>query len=297
MVTLRLDPLDADTVAGDQCIDALSIRTSASWLRKRPSLDDRAGFTHLPILMVHLRVTIMTRSANGPRWCQHGPVRDTRVIYVENDPALRGIMTRSLQGANGIDLLLETGSAREALASPEVSRADVALVDLALGVDEPNGIDLGLGLRQRNPDIGIVVYSQYSMRNLVRRVPDDQRIGWSFIPKTGDMRTEDLVEILRATARGLSHDGTETSPAEPTDHSLLDDLSHRQRAIMALAATGLTAPEIAARLGASHDAVRKELSKSYRILVPDTEGGDLRTKAVLAYLQLVRDSSWDGVGS
>lgn len=224
------------------------------------------------------------------------PVRDTRVIYVENDPALRGIMTRSLTQAAGIDLLLETGSAREALAAPEVARADVALLDLALGADEPNGIDLGLGLRQKNPDIGIVVYSQYSMRNLARRVPQAQRMGWSFIPKTGDMRTEDLVSILRNTARGISHDETSSDPGV-VEHSVLDELSTRQRAIMALAATGLTAPEIAVRLGASHDAVRKELSKTYRILVPESEGGDMRTKAVLAYLQLVRDSSWDGLGS
>ena len=239
----------------------------------------------------------MTPSGITANQCQHVPVRDTRVIYVENDPALRGIMTRSLLAADGIDLLLETGSARDALAAPEVARADVALLDLALGVDEPNGIDLGLGLRQRNPDIGIVVYSQYSMRNLARRVPEEQRIGWSFIPKTGDMRTEDLVSVLRATARGISHDGTEANTSEDADRSVLDDLSDRQRAIMALAATGLTAPEISVRLGASHDAVRKELSKSYRILVPDSEGGDMRTKAVLAYLRLVRDSSWEGVGS
>lgn len=241
-------------------------------------------------------VTIMTRPRTARVRCQHVLVRDTRVIYVENDPALRGIMTRSLRDTDGIDLLLETGSARDALTAPEAVRADVALLDLALGTDELNGIDLGLALRQRNSNIGIVVYSQYSMRNLARRVPEPQRMGWSFIPKTGDMRTEDLVSILRATARGISHDATGPGTSASSDRTVLDDLSPRQRAIMALAATGLTAPEISVRLGASHDAVRKELSKTYRILVPDGEGGDLRTKAVLAYLQLVRDGSWDGVG-
>jgi two-component system response regulator DesR len=223
-------------------------------------------------------------------------VRATRVIYVENDPALRGVVTRSLRSAEGIELLLESGSAREALAADEVVRADVALLDLALGAEELNGIDLGLGLRQRNADIGIVLHSQYSMRNLARRVPEAQRMGWSFIPKTGDMRTEDLVAILRATARGISHDEAD-SAAGAGEHSLLEQLSDRQRAIMALAATGLTAPEISARLGTSHDVVRKELSRSYRILVPDAAGGDLRTLAVLAYLQLVRVSSWDGIES
>jgi DNA-binding NarL/FixJ family response regulator len=222
-------------------------------------------------------------------------VRDTRVIYVENDPALRGIMTRSLRLAEGIKLLLESGSAREALAAPEVVHADVALLDLALGADELNGIDLGLGLRQRNPDIGIVVYSQFSMRNIARRVPEAQRIGWSFIPKTGDMRIEDMVLILRATAQGFSHDRADSAATGSVEESLLEQLTDRQRAIMALAATGLTSPEISVRLGATQDAVRKELSRSYRILVPVATGGDLRTLAVLAYLQLVRESSWDGL--
>lgn len=224
-------------------------------------------------------------------------MRDTRVIYVENDPALRGIITRSLRSAEGIELLLESGSARDALASPEVIRADVALLDLALGADELNGIDLGLGMRQRNSDIGIVVYSQYSMRNLARRVPESQRIGWSFIPKSGEMRAEDMVSILRATASGISHDQANSATTGAGESSLLEQLTDRQRAIMALAATGLTAPEISVRLGTTHDGVRKELSRSYRILVPNAEGGDLRTLAVLAYLQLVRDSSWDGLES
>lgn len=222
-------------------------------------------------------------------------MRDTRVIYVENDPALRGIFTRSLRAAQGIELLLESGSASSALTAPEVVRADVALLDLALGADEPNGIDLGLGLRQRNPNIGIVVYSQFSMRNLARRVPESQRMGWSFIPKSGDMRIEDMVSILRATAQGISHDQADSAAGGAEEDSLLELLTDRQRAIMALAATGLTAPEIAARLGASQDAIRKELSRSYRILVPDATGGDLRTAAVLAYLRLVRASSLDGL--
>lgn len=222
-------------------------------------------------------------------------MRDTRVIYVENDPALRGIFTRSLRSAEGIELLLESGSSRDALAAPEVVQADVALLDLALGADELNGIDLGLGMRQRNSNIGIVVYSQFSMRNLARRVPESQRMGWSFIPKSGDMRIEDMVSILRATAQGMSHDHAGSAAEDAGDESLLEQLTDRQRAIMALAATGLSAPEIALRLGTSQDAVRKELSRSYRLLVPDASGGDLRTVAVLAYLQLVRASSLGGL--
>lgn len=221
-----------------------------------------------------------------------GSVRATRLLYVENDPALRGMISRALKSSEGIDLLLETGIPEEVLNSPEVVRADAALLDLALGTDEVNGIDLGLALRERNPDIGIVVYSQYSLRNMARRVPEDQLMGWSFVPKSGDMDMDDLVAVIRTTAQGRSHDlaGEDGGVVE---RGVLGELSTRQRAVMALAATGLAAPEIARRLGATHDAVRKDLSKTYRLLVPGDDSGDLRTKAVLAYLQLMNTSSWD----
>lgn len=219
-------------------------------------------------------------------------MRDTRLIYVENDPALRAIFARGLARVEGIELVLETGSPSEALDTPALHRADAALLDLALGVDELNGIELGLAMRERNPDLGIVVYSQHSLRNLSRRVPGSQAMGWSFVPKSGDMEIEDLVAIIRATAQGMSQDLAGTSGA-PDDSAVLDSLSSRQRAVMALAATGLTAPEIAKRLGVTADAVRKDLSRAYRLLVPDGEGSDLRTKAVLAYLALMREPSWD----
>ena len=219
-------------------------------------------------------------------------MRPSRVLYVENDPALRGIMTRALSASPEIELTLSTGVAVEALGSAQAAQADVALLDLALGADQLNGIDLGLALRESNPDLGIVIYSQYSLKNLARRVPEKQRIGWSFIPKSGEMETSELIEILRTTARGIAHPNAEAHQGDEAD-DLLEALTPRQRAVMALAATGLSAPDISQRLRITQDSVRKDLSKAYRILVPGDEGGDLRTRAVLAYLHVMRDHSWN----
>ena len=217
-------------------------------------------------------------------------MRPTRLIYVENDSALRGILARALAADEGIELLAATGLPDEILANPAVALADAALLDLALGSDTLNGIDLGLALRERNPDLGIVVYSQYSLQNMSRQVPEDQLMGWSFVPKTGDLDIDDLVAVIRATARGLSHDlaGGVAAEVHPT---VLTELTGRQRAVMALAATGLSAPEIGRRLGVPHGSVRKDLSKAYRVLVPDGDEGDLRTRAVLAYLAIMRHQS------
>lgn len=218
-------------------------------------------------------------------------MRPSRLIYVENDPALRGVMTRLLSASPEVELVLSAGMPDEVLSSIEVDRADVALLDLALGTKAMNGIDLGLSLRERNPNIGIVIFSQYDLSLLGRRVPESQRIGWAFLPKSGELTTDELVSILRNTAQGMVSGEFADDGATP---SVLDQMTSRCRAVIALAADGLAAPQIAHRLGISADSVRQDLSRSYRILVPDVQpGDDIRTRAILAYLELMRADEWD----
>lgn len=213
-------------------------------------------------------------------------MRPTRVIYVENDPALLGILTRLLARRPDIEVLLATPSPSEALAFEGVAQADVALIDLALGADQMNGVDLGLALRRVNRDIGIVIHSQHRLDHITQRIPRDELLGWSTVRKSGDMAIEELVSTLRDTARGMS---TRVTTSPPT-RGRLDDLTPRQRTVMGMAAAGLRSTEIARRMDASHEAIRKELSKAYRVLVPDaTPEEDMRTLAILAYLRAVQD--------
>lgn len=220
-------------------------------------------------------------------------MRPTRVIYVENDPALRGIVSKVLDSRTELDLILTAENADAVLNSDAAKAADVALLDLALGLGAMNGIDLGIALRERNPNIGIVIHSQHSLTHLARRVPENLRIGWSFLPKSGDMNMDDLVAVLRTTAQGIATGNTQPELTE-REGSALEALTPRQRAVMALASSGLSAPQVAQRLGVSHDSVRQDLSKAYKQLVPNADpGDDLRTRAILTYLQLVRDQEWD----
>jgi len=142
-------------------------------------------------------------------------VRASRLIYVENDPALRGIMVQLLKQHSEIELLLASPSPTEVLADDRVRRADVALIDLALGGQEINGLDLGIALRELNTDIGIVIHSQYPLTHLARRVPEELRIAWTFLQKSGDMSINDLVAVLRSTAAGL---GGQRTWSDDADH-------------------------------------------------------------------------------
>jgi DNA-binding NarL/FixJ family response regulator len=221
-------------------------------------------------------------------------MRPSRLIYVENDPALLGVMSSVLRSQPMLDLVLASSDPLEVLGSDRVEQADVALLDLALGRDTLTGMDLGMALRNRNPNIGIVIHSQHPMKNVSKQVPEAQRMGWSYLAKSGTLKPEELTEILRSTARGMSHDRMRSDDTDHDDGSaLLADLTARQRVIMGLASLGMSAPEIGEHIDISPESVRKDLSKAYQTLVPNAgTGSDVRTKAVLAYLRLIDDAEW-----
>ena len=218
--------------------------------------------------------------------------RDTRLLYVENDPVLRSMMTTVLEGLPGIELIASVSSSVEAL---EVDAPlDVALLDWALGPESLNGVELGHALRKRDDDIGIVILSQHyawDFHGASGRVD----MGWSYVEKRVNLDTEYLTKVIKATATGLSvvEPSMERGRA-PESAERLGQLTPRQRQIMSIAATGVDANVIAERLNIRPVSVRKELSECYRVLVPDAAAGtDLRTAAVIAWIDGKRMSTMD----
>ena len=218
--------------------------------------------------------------------------RDTRLLYVENDPVLRSMMTTVLEGLPGIELVASVSGSAEAL---EVEAAlDVALLDWALGPKSLNGVELGHALRKRNDDIGIVIMSQHyawDFHGASNRVA----MGWSYVEKRVNLDSNYLARVLKATASGLSVvEPSIDKDRAPVSVERLSQLTPRQRQIMSIAATGVDANVIAERLGLQPVSVRKELSECYRVLVPDAAAGtDLRTAAVVAWIEGRRMSTMD----
>lgn len=212
----------------------------------------------------------------------------TRVVYVENDPALRGILSSQLEQRAEISLTGSFSSSEEALRTCDYKKVDVALLDLALGSESLNGTELAMLMREQNPHIGIVIYSQHNAPNYLNSLSDLVRWGWSYVEKRGDGKIDNLVDILISTSKGRSTIDV-SHPEQSSEESVLSQLSLRQRQIMSLAATGLDANAIAKELQLAPITIRQELSRCYAILVPNpSDGTDLRTSAVLKYLREVR---------
>lgn len=219
-------------------------------------------------------------------------MRSTRLLYVENDSALRRILGEMLKQSKDLELLGSYAKSDDVLNRTLVNKADVALIDFALDQNGLNGIELGIALRNINEYIGIVIYSQYSVSQMVSRVPKAMRNGWSFFDKSADMALEDYVKIIKLTSSGRGNWESVTElEVENTEQqsSIYFQLSPRQRSIMSLSAQGKSAQIIAEQLDLSYSYVRKELSRSYAVLLPDSDpNDDLKTAAVLRYLELIR---------
>jgi len=221
-------------------------------------------------------------------------MRATRLLYIENDPALRNVLGKMLASSGDIEMLGSFAGADEVIDRGLVRKSDVALVDFALDQNGLNGIELGIALRNINEYIGIVIYSQFSVRPMVNRVPKSMRAGWSFFNKSAEMDVEDYTKVLRATASGKGNweevleEDTNTKEAEV---SVFFALTPRQRSIMSLSAQSKSPQDIAEQLGLSYSYVRKELSRAYAVLLPNAkDSDDLKTAAVLKYMELMRMS-------
>ena len=221
-------------------------------------------------------------------------MRPTRLLYIENDPALRKILGAMLSSSLELDLLGSFGSVEEVMDRTLVRKADVALIDFSLDQDGLNGVELGIALRNINEYIGVVIYSQFSVRPMVNRVPKSMRAGWSFFNKSAEMDLNDYVSILKATASGKGNWESVLEAdvnSQEGEASVFFALTPRQRSIMSLSVQSKSPQEIAVQLGLSYSYVRKELSRAYAVLLPDAkESDDLKTAAVLKYMELMRIS-------
>jgi DNA-binding NarL/FixJ family response regulator len=203
-------------------------------------------------------------------------------------------MSKLLSGQEGLVVAAHVASSHEAVDFASKHAVDVALLDIALGTNSATGLELGLQLKGLNPEIGIVIYSQHADVNFLSQLSAQHLEGWSTIQKSATIDIPYLVDVLRSTARGLAIiDPKLVQTQRENDGSASDQLSQRQHEIMALIVEGIDVPHIATKLGVSAVTIRQELSRIYKVLVPEpAPGTDLRTTAVLRYLRRSRGYAW-----
>lgn len=209
----------------------------------------------------------------------------TRLVYLEPDPCLRGLMLRLMGRCPGLEVVSTAATADEALAL-DLSHVDAAVVEQDLGPWSITGFDVALEFRRRKR-VGVIFLTNHAVPEVGSLLGREQHQGWSVVHKSVDMDSEFFAHVIESTARGLNIVDP-VSQRRQREHKagVIDRLTERQRRIMNLASSGRDGRTIAEELGLAPVTVRQELSRIYALLVPDsTPGCDLRTMAVVRYLR------------
>ena len=210
---------------------------------------------------------------------------------MENDPALREILATLLSKEEGIEVVSSVGTATEALQLGNIKKVDAALIDYSLGPDSLNGLELGIALRAFNENLGILIYSQFDINNFSKRIPISMNYGWGFATKSGKANITELAQKLMFVAQGKNLTQSEEQGGSRISNDRLarySKLSERQRATMKLAAQGFTPKAIGEKLGMSYDVARQELSRTYKILVPNPEDDKILSVSALLEFNSIR---------
>jgi DNA-binding NarL/FixJ family response regulator len=179
-----------------------------------------------------------------------------RLVLIEDHQALREGL-ELLLGREGCVVVGTAGNAAEGQQLVEELAPDVALVDIRLGDDEPDGIDLTRRLLTTDPDRRIVLYTGSSDEELLFDGLDSGARGYAL--KDGSPR--ELVEALALVAEGGSYVDPRLRPALLSRRSTerLPSLSNREREILDLLAQGLTGEQVAEKLVLSAETVKTHI--------------------------------------
>ena len=214
----------------------------------------------------------------------HDPIR---LGIVEDQPLFRSMLEFTLANVEGIKVVAAVGSVREAEQRLTPGAVDVALLDIDL--PDGNGIALGVILRRKQPNLGILLLSAQDSMDLLLDLPPDVRNGWSYLSKTSSTSTATLVAAVRASAAGeTTLDSALIDRKKPRAGTAVARLTDRQYAVLRLLAQGRSNAGIGEGLGITEKSVQNHINAIYGTLEIDTD--PTRNPRVSAALRLLEET-------
>ena len=212
-----------------------------------------------------------------------------RVVIADDSALLRDGLANLLTEA-GVDVVARAADAHQLVAMVEEHAPDVAVVDIRMPPTYTHeGAKAALELRQRHPDLGILLLSQSLESRYVTDLARTHARGFGYLLKDRVIDVKVLLDALGSVAAG----GTVLDP-EVVSHLLgrneladqLARLSDRERGVLELMAQGLSNRAIAERLVIELKTVETHIARILTKLdLHQTPDEHRRVLAVLAWLR------------
>jgi serine/threonine-protein kinase len=211
-----------------------------------------------------------------------------RALIADDTALLRQGIARLLTEA-GIEVCGEAGDGQELLKLVEKQQPDVAVVDIRM---PPTNTDEGLAaaaiIRSRYPRIGVLVLSQYVEPAYALRLVENQQGGCGYLLKDRVMDAGELVDAVERVGAGelvVDRELVDSLLTRRRDPDPLDELTDREREVLALMAEGFTDRGISERLWISTNTVETHVRHILQKLdLPSDDAKNRRVQAVLIQL-------------
>ncbi|WP_250506141.1 response regulator transcription factor [Bowdeniella massiliensis] len=216
-------------------------------------------------------------------------------IVLADDSALLREGLRGLIERQGHEVVADAEDAPGLITAVTEARAgngvDVVVTDVRMPPGmATDGLDAAITLRERYPDLAIMIVSQYVAPAYAAKLLAHGGAGFGYLLKDRVARVADFLRSLDVVAAGgVVIDPEVAAQLAAARSGPLDSLTDREREVLALMAEGLSNTQIAAKLFLSGGAVAKYVAAVFVKLGLPVGEDNRRVRAVLAYLTAQND--------
>ena len=214
-----------------------------------------------------------------------------RLVLAEDHYLVREGLRSLLDTHPEIEVAAVCGDFDSLLAAVDGERPDVVVTDIRMPPsDTDEGIQAAERLRKTNPEIGVVVLSQYANPTYVLALLDGGSAGRAYLLKARVEDLEQLVTAIRTVAAGgsvIDPKVVEALVAENTrsEESPLSQLTPREHDVLREMAEGKNNAAIAGALFLTERSVEKVIHSIFvKLGLAWEEAVHKRVKAVILYL-------------
>lgn len=217
------------------------------------------------------------------------PNVDPMRVALADDSVLLREGVRSLLEDEGIAVVASVDDGQQLLTAVAAHRPNLAIVDVRMPpTHTTEGLEAALEIKRRFPEIGVLVLSQYVLREYATELLSTETVGVGYLLKN---RVTDIDRFLESVNR-IAEGGTVIDPevvrqllSSSEKQNSLSALTSRENEVLQAMAEGLSNRGIAERLYVSISSVEKAISSIFdKFRLHAGETTSRRVAAVLHYL-------------